>query len=324
MGKKLNLTEEEKKERKREKKKEWYQKDKIKKSLAPKLENTPEQEEKIRIKKLKKKEYDKKYNSLNKEKKNKQSKKYWEDHTEEMKEWNKKYREENKEILKEKQKEYGIKHKEQKKEYDKNHRPEYYIKNIDKFKEYAEANKNKISKSQKERRVYIKREALNVLGGCRCFACEDETLCHLTVDHIDNTGYLDKKNGLKASTLYSAIAKGEYPQDKILNLRVSCWNHNLSRRREYLNLPSESQTVGQRCNTKLWKEAFEFFGPCHCGISDLKFLSISHINNDGAERRKNGEPSAASLLSKFRQAGWPESLKEEFCLECFNHNCKKI
>jgi hypothetical protein len=241
-----------------------------------------------------------------------------------MKEWNKKYREENKEILKEKQKEYGIKHKEQKKEYDKDHRPEYYIKNIDKFKEYAEANKDKISKSQKERGIVLKRAALDVLGGCKCFACGDEILGHLTVDHIDNTGYVDRKIGLKASTLYSAVVKGEYPQDKISNLRVSCWNHNLSRRRGYLDLPSENQTVGQRCNAKLWKEALEFFGPCRCGISDLKFLSISHINNDGAERRKNGEPSAASLLSRFRQAGWPESLKEEFCLECFNHNCKKI
>jgi hypothetical protein len=37
MAKKLNLTEEEKKERKREKKKEWYQKDKIKKISCAKI-----------------------------------------------------------------------------------------------------------------------------------------------------------------------------------------------------------------------------------------------------------------------------------------------
>jgi len=160
-----------------------------------------------------------------------------------------------------------------------------------------------------------------MLGGCKCFSCGDEILEHLTIDHIDNTGCVDRKIGLSGNGLYLAIVKGRYHQDKISNLRVSCWNHNLGRRREYLDLPMEGQVVKQKHKIKLWKEAFEFFGSCHCGISDLKFLSISHINNDGADRRRNGEPTGPALLSRFHQAGWPESLKDEFCLECFNCNC---
>ncbi|MCK9458830.1 MAG: hypothetical protein M0R80_04260 [Proteobacteria bacterium] len=232
-------------------------------------------------------------------------KKYRDEHIEESKEWHKKYREDNKEVIREKQREYDSKHKEQKKEYNK-------------------TNKDKRSKIQKEHMQDLKHIALNMLGGCKCFLCGDTTIEHLTIDHIDNTGHIDRKMGLKAKRLYLTIAQGRYPENKISNLRVLCWNHNCGRRREYLDLPSKDQTVGQRYRTKIWKEAFDFFGPCRCGISDLKFLSISHINNDGAERRRKGEPLGPNLLSKFRQVGWPESLKEEFCLECFNHNCKKF
>jgi hypothetical protein len=232
-------------------------------------------------------------------------KKYREEHVEESKEWHKKYREDNKEVIKKKNKEYYLKHKEHKKEYNK-------------------INEVRISKSQRGRAQGQKRKALDILGGCKCILCGDTKLEHLTIDHIDNTGHIDKKIGLSASNLYLAIAQGRYPQDRISNLRVLCFNHNCGRRRGYLDLPLKDQTVRQRWQTKLWKEAFNFFGPCHCGISDLKFLTVSHIHNDGAERRRNGEPTSASLLSKFRVAGWPESLKEEFRLECFNHNCKKI
>jgi hypothetical protein len=217
------------------------------------------------------------------------------EHKEEIKNQKKKYYEDNKEIIKERQKEYNLKNKEQVKGYNKGYR------------------KN------------LKRKVFDTLGGCKCFLCGDNISGHLTVDHIDNTGYIDKRIGLGAGNLYSSIVKGKYPQDKISNLRVLCWNHNLSRRREYLNVPSEDQTAAQRWQTKLWKEAFNFFGPCHCGISDLKFLTISHIHNDGAERKRNGEPRGGLiLLIKFRKLGWPESLKEDFCLECFNHNCEKL
>jgi hypothetical protein len=45
----------------------------------------------------------------------------------------------------------------------------------------------------------------------------------------------------------------------------------------------------------------------------------SYIKN--TERRRNGEGRGIRLLVDFRRQGWPESLKEDFCLECFNCNC---
>lgn len=86
----------------------------------------------------------------------------------------------------------------------------------------------------------------------------------------------------------------------------------------------KNRTYIQNYNIKIWEEAFLFFGPCRfCGQKDLQFLSISHIRNDGAEKRRNGETTGVGLLKKFRKMGWPESLKEDYCLECFNCNCSK-
>ena len=158
-------------------------------------------------------------------------------------------------------------------------------------------------------------------GKPKCERCGITDLKLLTIDHIDESGYLDKKSGI--THLYRSIVNGNYPKEKLSNLRVLCYNHNLSGPRKYLDLSYEKQNYHKRDETKLWKEAFNFFGGCKCGITDIKFLTISHIHNDGAERRKNGEPSATDLIRKFRKMEWPEKLKKDYCLECFNCNCSR-
>jgi hypothetical protein len=165
----------------------------------------------------------------------------------------------------------------------------------------------------------VKINVLNMLGGCKCIICENSNLDQLTVDHLDNTGNLDRKY---RKNIYSSLGNSRYPLDKISNLRVLCFNHNAGRTRSYLDLSYEEQTYSQHQQTKLWKEAFLFFGPCKtCGESDLKFLTISHIHNDGAERRRNGEKKDTHLITQFRKLGWLSSLKQDYCLECWNCNC---
>lgn len=222
-----------------------------------------------------------------------------------------------KEEKKQKQREYDRKRypliKEQKKKYNKKYKKEYYL-----------INKEKLDKKNKDYNKNIKIQVFNLLGGCKCVICGDEELSHLTIDHIDNTGYLDKRKGLRDHSLYRAIVNNKLTKEQFLNLRVLCYNCNCGRRKEYLNIPYELQKVNHRYQTKLWKQTLEFFGPCRtCGDTDLVHLTVSHINNDGAEKRKNGERSGVELLKKFRKLSWPESLKEDFCLECFNCNCSR-
>ena len=53
-----------------------------------------------------------------------------------------------------------------------------------------------------------------------------------------------------------------------------------------------------------------------CEESNPMFLTIDHINNDGAERRRNGERSYADII----KAGYPEDLQ----ILCANCNLGKL
>jgi len=188
-------------------------------------------------------------------------------------------------------------------------------------KNYRILHEEETKRSRKEFNLKLKISAFNKIGGPRCIICGDQNISHLTIDHIDSTGNLDKKNGLYSGKLYAAIVSRYYKNTE--NLRVLCYNHNCSRSRDYLDIPREKQNVYQRYRTKLWKEAFDFFGPCSCGISELRFLTMSHIHNDGGEQRRLGNHprSGIGLIKRFRKLGWPQSIKEDFCLECWNCNC---
>lgn len=259
---------------------------------------------------------------------------YYKKNREEILQKSKNYRQENKVKVNEKDKKYyknniGIikekRNRPEEKEKQKAWKKENYKKNKEKIliksKEYNEAHKKERSEQQKNYHISQKIKAFDLLGGCKCLICANTNIKHLTIDHIDSSGSCDRKNKLGTQSLQRAIINKKLTKEQLNNLRVLCWNHNCSRQREYLGLPHEKQTHSQKYRTELWNGAFNFFGPCACGHDNLKFLTISHIHNDGAERRKMGEQKGAALLAQFRQQGWPESLKEDFCLECYNCNC---
>lgn len=63
-------------------------------------------------------------------------------------------------------------------------------------------------------------------------------------------------------------------------------------------------------------------GKCTCcGEETLEFLTIDHVNNDGAEdRRQNGKKSGGKLYRWLIKNGFP---KEDYQLLCYNCNCAK-
>jgi hypothetical protein len=200
---------------------------------------------------------------------------------------------------------------------------EWYKKN---GKEHYVKNRKKYLEKAKIYAETIKIKAMSVIGRVECTICGESNIKFLTIDHINNDGNEDRRNGFAShGRLYSSIKNGSYPEDSLKNLRVLCYNHNFGRRREYLSCSWGDQTYQQRCRTKLYEKALDFFGPCpHCGISDLRYLSISHKKGDAVERVNNGEPRGGlMLLYYFNKQGWPQSLKEDFCLECFNYNCSR-
>jgi hypothetical protein len=62
-------------------------------------------------------------------------------------------------------------------------------------------------------------------------------------------------------------------------------------------------------------------GKCSCcGESEPAFLTIDHIDGNGADKRRAGEGSGGALYSSLKRRGFP---KEGYQLLCFNCNCAK-
>jgi hypothetical protein len=310
-------------------------------------------------KKQRKREYKHQHYLDHKEEYCNRAKKWREDNPEQYKENKKKYYiknkeqecnrsktwlKENKERAAKTKKEYGIKNKDKikqhKKDYQENNKEKIKKqqkdsaqrnkKNIKIYKEqYYELNKEWILKEQKEKREneYEKRlnekvNLINLFGG-ECVWCKKTNPDILVFDHIHDDGAEDRKKNKIRSTI--AIVKRELRRGSSIETlketyQLLCANCNaLKQYKKYFDLPDNEITNQQRYKIKIWKEAYNFFGPCKlCGETDLKLLSIDHINGDGNAKRRDGERVGAGLLSKFRKMGWPEDIKEEYQLLCFN------
>jgi hypothetical protein len=157
-----------------------------------------------------------------------------------------------------------------------------------------------------------------------CVICGEKNPNFLTLDHLHNNGAEERKNhGDDMSWWFKKLG---WPEDYIKeNYQILCYNCNCSKgRRDYVFMDDFLLSNTKRYLKRLWKIALSFFGPCKtCGESDLRFLVISHIHNDGALKRKNGEKTGYHLLQHFNKLGWPESLKRDLCLECYNCNCSR-
>jgi hypothetical protein len=68
-------------------------------------------------------------------------------------------------------------------------------------------------------------------------------------------------------------------------------------------------------------EAFEAYGGAvcaHCGKANSDCLTLDHVNQDGAKRRRNGERRGTMLYINLRKHGFPPG----FRVLCFNCNQK--
>lgn len=84
------------------------------------------------------------------------------------------------------------------------------------------------------------------------------------------------------------------------------------------NNPEATRTIHKGVRDRLRKQVIDAYGgKCACcGESNPAFLSVDHINNDGAEHRR----SVRHLYTWLRQNDFP---KDGFQLLCFNCNCAK-
>ncbi len=72
---------------------------------------------------------------------------------------------------------------------------------------------------------------------------------------------------------------------------------------------------------KLRREAIESYGGAcvRCGIDDHRVLCFDHVNDDGAEMRRNVHPHGGHGLYRWlKKNSWPK------CVQLLCHNCNAL
>ncbi len=96
---------------------------------------------------------------------------------------------------------------------------------------------------------------------------------------------------------------------------------NLRKKKRLLKLGLDGINQRQTIRQKNKSIIMNHYGPgCkECGETNLAFLTLDHINNDGANHRRNGQRGGSDLYSKLISGNFPDGYQ---CL-CWNCNYKK-
>ena len=117
-----------------------------------------------------------------------------------------------------------------------------------------------------------------------------------------------------------ATASGHKQPCKRCSNRLSKrWAKTTERGR--LSLKKYRRRRAKSCNMRYRSDVLEAYGNCCacCGESTPEFLTVDHVNNDGAQHRKS-VPGGTRFYHWLVKAGFP---KGEFQLLCWNCNCAK-
>lgn len=69
--------------------------------------------------------------------------------------------------------------------------------------------------------IKLRKKALNGLGGV-CSCCGETEFLFLQIDHINNDGHIDRKNGINSQQLARKVIRENYPSDKYQILCANC------------------------------------------------------------------------------------------------------
>lgn len=78
---------------------------------------------------------------------------------------------------------------------------------------------------QRSYRLKVKQEVMLRYGG-KCTCCGETSLPFLTIDHINNDGFLERKNGISSYGFYMSLRE---PNSLREDLQVLCWNCNAAK-----------------------------------------------------------------------------------------------
>ena len=194
------------------------------------------------------------------------------------------------------------------------------------YKNNKEARIAKVVEWQRNNREYCnqrdrkKRKANRIVvlshysGGVpNCDICKENILEFLALDHKNGNGSEHRKELNGRDIIDWVISKG-FPD----GYRVLCNNCNLKSRdnsRPSTKTTQQERLRGKRTRTKLKRNVIENYGGhCKCcNACDLDVLSIDHINNNGAEHKK--QIGNVPLYRWLKRNEYPDGY-QVLCMNC--------
>ena len=182
-------------------------------------------------------------------------------------------------------------------------------------KAYYIKNKCKIRKRHKENYDNIKTRIFNHYGH-ECKVCKENNFDLLCIDHINNDRYKYKIHSGIATYLW--LIRNNFPP----GFQVLCFNCNFKKELKHKKEEHKHTKYSER-NTirrsKLKVKIFSHYGSkCKCcGQSEIDVLTINHINNNGAEHRKEIK---LSCVDKFYYWIIKNNFPDDLQVLCWNCN----
>jgi hypothetical protein len=210
----------------------------------------------------------------------------------------------------------------------------YYQTNIEKIKTYYQVNAEKVKARRQAHGQKLKETVLSHYSGGipKCACCGEQNMAFLSIDHVEGGGNKQmcelKRRG---NGFYRWLRNNGYPS----GYRVLCMNCNSTLGlRGYCPhgiLPSDmkfrfgqSQSYGaiyvRKHRQKLRHDVLVHYSgglpTCSCcGEKHEEFLSIDHINDDGADHRRMGIKSGCETYLWLVNNDFPAGF-QVLCMNC--------
>jgi len=221
------------------------------------------------------------------------------------------------------------------KEYQSRNKDEIKIKKHKYYLENKEQISEKTSQYAKDHREWhnakgakaknkLKSEVFAVYscGDPKCKSCNETDIGVLTIDHITGNGSDHRREIFGNSKrcgypFYQWLKRNSYPE----GFQVLCYNCQYRKRLHEMR--SEEQThlkeVRAAYARSVKVECLESYGgcKCECGEDDVVVLSLDHVNNDGADHRKETGTRGYNFYIMLRKTGFPNDPPlQVLCMNC--------
>lgn len=200
-------------------------------------------------------------------------------------------------------------HHEQRLEHKRRHAKEHSAERVVKAARWAKDNPEARKRIQVAWRWRRRLAVIEAYGG-QCARCGEAIPEFLTVDHIDESGAAHRRS-VSSSTFYTWLKSLGYPKD---NYQLLCMNCNFAKGHKR----SSKVVWRQRLRLELVNA---YGGRCACcGETTPEFLTVDHIDGNGAEhRRQLGVAKTFGGIPFYRwlkKQGYPQGNSQLLCMNC--------